>query len=79
MRESLQQKAIPAKLGGQNIRTYNVPWMEGGVDPDKHPVHQEYLTQFGEDFISRVQYQVEAARMAQKDRIKQVTNVNIGF
>ncbi|XP_076445390.1 NACHT domain- and WD repeat-containing protein 1-like [Babylonia areolata] len=45
---------VKGKLNGNNVVSLSTQWHEGGIDPEKFPEHEQYISQFCSTFLSRV-------------------------
>ncbi|KAL3876006.1 hypothetical protein ACJMK2_033895 [Sinanodonta woodiana] len=60
-------KVLPAS----NIRSYTLPWKPGGLDPEAHPEHKTYLTEFCETFVADCQRLIEGGLSKRRNQIRQ--------
>ncbi|KAK3612217.1 hypothetical protein CHS0354_039489 [Potamilus streckersoni] len=60
-------KVLPAS----NIRSFLLPWKPGGLDPEAHPEHKTYLTQFCETFVADCQRLIEGGLSKRRNQIRQ--------
>ncbi|KAK7501922.1 hypothetical protein BaRGS_00006674 [Batillaria attramentaria] len=70
MIETLVTK-VTEKLQKDHVLTLSVPWQAGGINPDKFPEHQKYITEFCNLFLNKVTNLISLAKAEQGGRIRQ--------
>ncbi len=68
LREQLWSGVATQLCKGQLYR-YNVAWQPGGIDPDSHTDHKNYLDTLCQQFTNGVLHQLEKAKHLRKSQI----------
>ncbi|CAH1796820.1 unnamed protein product [Owenia fusiformis] len=61
LRDNVSKIKLPAKLGKENYKLYDVPWKTGGIDV-KHKEHDLYIEEFCNVFIQDITRLIDAAK-----------------
>ncbi|CAL1546622.1 unnamed protein product, partial [Lymnaea stagnalis] len=54
-----------------NVQSYSVQWRDGGIQPDSHTEHREYLTRFCSDFVTGVKSLIDMDALTRDSLIRQ--------
>ncbi|XP_059176942.1 uncharacterized protein LOC131956487 [Physella acuta] len=65
------KKDLQSSLQSSNVKSYTVPWVAGGLQPETIQHHSQYLNQFCQDFVSGVQQLIQADMQAMEALIRQ--------